>query len=94
MMTLKQFNSELAKHGCTAEINQIGIGGYDIVIDAPEGFFFSGRGTHCLVHDTYSAFERGERARVRAAAIEDMNAQLPLEKCIDPECDVCHPSED
>lgn len=94
-MTLRQFRAGVAKHGCTADIVYIGrLGNYDVIVDSPQGKYFRGTGTHCLVHHTLTGDTEGERARVREEAYQDLLNCLPLEDCLDAECDVCHPPEE
>jgi hypothetical protein len=90
-LTTAKFRRRLARlGGLTAEISTAGRT-YDVTVDTPDGFRFSGTGTHCLVHETPFPDEPGEPERVRREALADAIANLPLEVCPDPECDVCRP---
>jgi hypothetical protein len=91
-MTLKRFTAELAKLGCTAEINRFRDGSYDVMVDAPEGKQFSGSELHTLVHHSMSAYTERERGEVRSEALEDAKAQLPLTAC-PPDCTCCEEME-
>jgi hypothetical protein len=89
-MPLAEFTAAVKRAGCVAEVNYIAkLGDYDVTIDAPDGFLFRGNDSHSLVHHTLTGDTEAERARIRAEAVADMLAALPLERCTDPECTTC-----
>ena len=65
-----------------------GDGPFEIIIDAPDGFIWSGDGLHCLVH---SQWDDQPTTELWQDAFSRMSNGL--EKCNEPDCDYCHPEE-
>lgn len=85
-MTVKQkVLARVGELGGEIEIRK-GDGPFEIIIDAPEGFLWTGDGLHCLVH---SQWDDQPTIELWRDAWRRINAGL--ERCHDPECDECNP---